>query len=241
MKSIVAISSILLGSVNTQAEQVLLHQKIRNLDIVPDLTMISSEYFLKASLEASSMTNPNCEKEIGNIFDQKDIDIANTKQCAVKEKSAAPDDMIFTMDFSTCAISTFKYQSACTAAGGKPGSLPSYNIECKVMDHDEVAKITAQGLEVPYCIGQSCDAVTKHDNLVITEVEKELTSFVEERLRSEGMELACAIGDNSPENEPESQPKNTPESHTASPASVVALDAIPLMGGLLFLLAHVLE
>jgi len=231
MKSIVAISSILLGS-PTLAEQVLLHQKIRNLDIVPDLTMISSEYFLKASLEASAMTNPNCEKEVGKIFDQKDIDIANTKECAVKEKSAAPDDLIFTMDFSSCAISTFKYQSACTAAGGQPGSLPSYSIECKVRDNDEVAKITAQGLEVPYCIGQSCDAVTKHDNLVITEVEKELTSFVEERLESEGMESACAIGYNSPE---------TPESRTASPAPVVALGAIPLMGGLLFLLAHVLE
>lgn len=228
MKFIAAISSILLGS-PTLAEQVL-HQKLRNLDIVPDLTMISSDYFLKASLEASQ--DPNCRKEIMHIFEQNDVDITNSRECAMKEQSTAHDKMEFSIDFTSCAISTFKYQSACTSAGGQPGSLPSYKLDCKIRDQHESAKVAVEGLEVPYCIGQSCDAVTEHSKLIIAEVEKELNSFVQERLISEDLEATCAVGINASENESKSEP---------SPASVAALHAIPLMGGLLFLLAHVLE
>jgi len=221
--------TILLGS-PTLAEQVL-HQKLRNLDIVPDLTMISSEHFLKASLEASQ--DPNCRKEMNQIIDHDEVDIVN-RECAMKEKSTAHDDvdMIFTVDFTSCALSTFKYQSMCTSAGGQPGSLPSYKFDCKVKGHENRAKVAVEGLEVPYCIGQSCDAVTEYNEFIIREVENELNNFVQKRLHSEGMEASCAVGINSSENESESEP---------SPASVAALHAIPLMGGLLFLLAHVLE
>lgn len=119
------------------------------------------------------------------------------------------DDTTVTWDFGSCSVG--QAQLACTAAGGKYVTVPSFMIVCKA--NGQTFKINYSN--VPDCIGKSCDGSMIEND----EAQKEMENASKQALASQGVSGSCNVSND-------------------SPVRAVVLSKIAMVGGLLVLITN---
>mmetsp|Transcript_2211 Transcript_2211/g.4740 ORF Transcript_2211/g.4740 Transcript_2211/m.4740 type:complete len:219 (-) Transcript_2211:111-767(-) len=153
-----------------------------------------------------------CLKELEQLGQNADLVAAGDAlgNCPVSVDERAGTASI---DYTGCSA-VGPYQLACSAAGGKPGSVASFTISCQVWQGSKSGKITVSATNMPDCMGKSCGESLLEDH----EVLKELEGLLEQEFRNDGFSYAsCTV---------------------SSPASNTLPSKIALVGGFLFLFAN---
>lgn len=175
----------------------------------------------------STPISPECESEIEALVENKDLMAAgNTlgESCPISVEGTTVKQ-----DFGSCDAGPV--QLACTSAGGKFTTVKSVDMTCSIMGQDVQMKL----LDVPDCIGKSCD----DSSLNTDEGQKELAKLFEAILLSEGYQATCTPnnGGNAPSPTPNFPP--SPAIKPFNSASTIFMTKTTLVGGgFLLLLAN---